>query len=163
MTKRTTPYRPSTPAGLLRRILALSYDGVIVFALLLLAGLVALPFSGAEMRAGRNPLFTLYLLAVWFAYFGWSWRRLGMTLGMRAWRIRLVTPDGVTPGWGRCLLRFTTALLSGAALGAGYLWSLFERQGRSWHDLASDTHLIVIPKVSGRTPQIQGRGNGKNN
>jgi uncharacterized RDD family membrane protein YckC len=127
----------------------MAYDGIIVLALLLLAGLLALPFAGQDTRALADPLFTLYLLAVWFAYFAWCWRRAGMTLGMRAWRLRLNATNGRRPSWRQCLVRFAVALVSAGMLGAGFAWALFDRQRRCWHDLASGTVLVVAPRRSG--------------
>lgn len=134
-----------------RRLLAMSYDAVIVIALLMIAGLIALPFSGTDVRAGRDPLYSLYLLGVWFAYFGGCWRLSGATLGMRAWRVRLVSGAGAVPGWGRCALRWGVAFVSGLAVGLGFAWALFDQRRRCWHDLASDTSLVVVPKDSDRT------------
>jgi uncharacterized RDD family membrane protein YckC len=137
------------PCGLTRRLLAAAYDGVIVLALLLLAGLVTLPLGSGSHQALKDPVFTLYLLSVWFLYLGWCWRRAGMTLGMRAWGVRLVTANGQPPGWGACLLRLAVALLGAAALGLGFLWSVPDPLKRGWHDRASGTRLVVLGHRSG--------------
>ena len=93
-----------------------------------------------EPVAGRDPLYTIYLAAAWFGYLGWCWRR-GMTLGMRAWGVRLVSEPGGRPTWGRCLVRFAVSLLSAASAGAGFWWALFDPGRRTWHDRASATAL----------------------
>jgi len=31
-------------------------------------------------------------------------------------------------------------------VGLGFIWSLFDKQKRSWHDIYSDTQLVRIPK-----------------
>lgn len=136
--------------GLPRRLLAMCYDALIVIALLMFAGFVALPFTGPETRAGQNVLFTLYLLVVWYLYFAWCWGRHGATLGMRAWRVRLTKENGGTPGQTSCLLRFGMAFISGLALGMGFLWALFNPSRHCWHDLASRTQLIVHRQPSDR-------------
>lgn len=117
------------------------YDAVAVVALLMLATAVAMLAGCREMSALRDPLYTLYLGVVWFLYFGLSWHGGGLTLGMRAWRIRIATEAGDLPGWGRCLVRFLAAFLSTAAAGAGFLWSLIDAHKRTWHDLLSGTRL----------------------
>jgi uncharacterized RDD family membrane protein YckC len=119
----------------------MAYDTVVVTALLMAATALAMLAGFREVSAARDPLFLLYLLAVWFAYLGWCWHRGGMTLGMRAWRVYLENAEGGRPGWGRCLARFLLSLLSAAPAGAGFLWSLFEREKRCWHDLLSGTRL----------------------
>ena len=137
--------------GLFRRLLAMTYDALIVIALLMIAALVALPFSGPDVRAGRDLVYTLYLLIAWFAYFGWCWRTTRATLGMRAWRVRLVTQDGAKPGWGSCALRFVIAMVSGLAGGVGFAWALFDKRRRCWHDLATGSWLVVEPRRSNRS------------
>ena len=130
------------PCGLGRRLLAIAYDALVVLGLLLLAALIALPLDVLGHQAFRDPLFTFYLAAVWFLYEAWCWRRAGMTLGMRAWRIRLVCDDGEPISWVNCLLRFLLGIVSFAALGAGFFWSLTDRHNRAWHDLAAGTRLV---------------------
>jgi uncharacterized RDD family membrane protein YckC len=31
-------------------------------------------------------------------------------------------------------------------VGLGFIWSLFDKQKRSWHDIYSDTQLVQVPK-----------------
>lgn len=129
------------PCELWRRLLAMSYDAVIVIALLMLATALAMLAGFREMTALRDPGFTLYLAGVCLLYFSLSWHRGGMTLGMRAWRIRIAARDGGLPGWSRCLARFLAAMLSAAPAGAGFFWSLFDARKRAWHDRLSGTFL----------------------
>jgi uncharacterized RDD family membrane protein YckC len=118
------------------------YDTAAVIALLMAATALAMLAGFRELSVLGDPLYALYLLAVWFGYLGWCWRRGGMTLGMRAWRVRIEREDGTRPGWGLCLARFLLSLLSAAAAGAGFLWSLFDRQKRCWHDSLTGTRLL---------------------
>lgn len=131
-----------TPCTLLRRLLIMLYDALAIIALLILATSAAMLAGFENLSAGRDPLFTLYLLAVWFTYLGWCWRHGGMTVGMRAWRVVIINDNGRPPGWGRCLLRFAVSWLSAAAAGLGFLWALFEPGRRTWHDMASATRLL---------------------
>lgn len=130
------------PCGLGRRVLAMIYDALVVVALLLLATALALLAGSGKVTAGRDPLFSLYLSTVWFLYFAWCWRRGGMTVGMRAWRIVLSSEDGSHVGWGQCAIRFLVAILSAACLLLGFLWALFDSSKRTWHDRASRTVLL---------------------
>lgn len=119
----------------------MAYDAVAVLALMMLATAALLPAGVEDVQAGRDPLYTLYLCGVWFLYLGWCWRYGGMTIGMRAWRVRIDCEDGGRPGWGRCLARFGLALVSAAAAGAGFLWALADPRRRTWHDRATRTRL----------------------
>jgi uncharacterized RDD family membrane protein YckC len=122
------------------------YDGLIVLALLIAAAAVALPLSGAQVRAGINIPYTAYLLLVWLAYLWWCWTRAGQTLGMRAWKIRIETIGGQLPGTRESLLRFGMAWVSAACLGLGYLSSLWHPDKACWHDRVSGTRLIRYRK-----------------
>jgi len=129
------------PCSLWRRLLAMLYDSIAVVALLMAATALAMAIGFRELNVLRDPAYALLLLTVWFGYLGWCWHRGGMTLGMRAWRVRIQDRNGGLPGWGRCLARFLLSLLSAAVVGAGFLWSLFDAERRCWHDRLSGTRL----------------------
>ena len=75
-----------------------------------------------------------------------SWRRGGQTLGMRPWRLRVVAADGSAPTARVLWLRYAIATLSTAACGLGLLWSLVDRERRTWHDLATRTLFVRVEK-----------------
>jgi uncharacterized RDD family membrane protein YckC len=131
---------PATP-GLLRRLAACFYDCLVLAAVLMMAGALWVAVSRVAAAPG-DWLFRGYLLAVAAVFFGAFWTR-GETLGMRAWKLRLVAADGQPPGWGRALLRFATAFISWAALGLGFLWVLVDRERLAWHDRLSGTRLVM--------------------
>ena len=136
-----TGSRGGRPPGLGRRLAACLYDGLVLVAVLMVAGAAWVALSGAAAPPG-NWVFRAYLLAVSALFLGTFWRR-GETLGMRAWKLRLEGTDGRPPGWGRVLLRFATALVSWAAFGLGFLWVLVDRENLAWHDRLSGTRLVV--------------------
>lgn len=126
------------------------YDAIAVITLMMAVTAVALFTPLANQTALKDPLPTLLLMTIWFLYLAWCWRRGGLTLGMRAWRVRLVFDGGTVPGWGRCLVRFAVSLVSAAAVGAGFFWSLFDKRRRTWHDLASGSVLLRTSTGSDR-------------
>ena len=130
--------------GLLRRLAALVYDALLLFAVLFAATVPVLLFTGRAVGPG-DPAFTAYLLAVSYAWFGWCWTRSGQTLGMRAWRMRVRTREGARLGWRRSLVRFAAALVSIGTAGAGLLWVAFDRDRMSLHDRLSGTVLEMDP------------------
>lgn len=131
----------AAPCGLMRRIGAMTYDGLVLVALWMLAAAVVVVLAGGSIDSG-NPWFRLYLLGVAFAYLHLCWSRLGQTLGMRTWRIRL-EPDRRPLSLARSALRFAAGLASLATLGLGFAWALFRADRRAWPDLASGTRLRV--------------------
>lgn len=132
----------TAPAGLLRRLAALFYDSLLLFAVLFFATAILLPFTGGEAIRPHHPLYTAYLLGVIYAYFGWFWTHGGQTLGMRAWRLRLLAEDGGLATWGDALARCLGAVLAWLPLGAGYVWIVFDRDHLAWHDRLSGTRIV---------------------
>lgn len=132
-----------------RRLTAMVYDGVIMLGLLIIASAMALPFGELQKVAFQDFWFTLWLATVCFAYLGACWRYARMTLGMRAWHVRIISSDNRPLSWPRCLLRFLVGIVSVAALGLGIFWALIDRKNRGWHDLAAKT-LLVRPSGAER-------------
>ncbi len=135
----------------LPRILgAIFYDTLIVFSLVFVAAQwFPLVPEHLQTQPSMQLLKQLYVLTICFAYFAYSWRRGGQTIGMKAWRLKLMQSDVSTHdiSWKQCLIRYLVAIISWLALGGlGFLWILFNKQHRSWHDLASKTHLVTLAK-----------------
>lgn len=133
--------RTEIPCGLPRRLLIMLYDGVIIIALLMLATALAILAGTGNHTAFKDPLYTTYLFLVWFTYLAWCWHK-GMTLGMRAWRVRITDHAGRRPGWKWCTVRFLVSILSAGLAGLGFLWSLIDSNKQTWHDKASRTQLL---------------------
>jgi uncharacterized RDD family membrane protein YckC len=134
------------PCSLLRRLGAIVYDALLLLALLFIATIPVLIINHGHPVAAADPLYQGYLLLVSFLFFGWFWTHGGQTLGMRAWRVRVQNKDGKSITWLQALLRFLAALVSWAALGLGFLWSLLDRDRQTWHDRFSESVLVVLPK-----------------
>lgn len=135
------------PPGFPRRLGAMLYD-----SLLLLALLMILSYPYAWLTGGAKPslivktLYQLYLLAICCFYYGGFWVRGGQTLGMRTWRLKLVTKDGGPITWTIAFKRFTYAWISLLCLGLGFLWIMHDRDKFAWHDRLSGTRLVRLPK-----------------
>lgn len=130
------------PCPLPRRLAAIVYDGLLLIGLwMIAAAAVVIPLNDSVDPA--SGWFQLYLLVVSWLYFAVSWRG-GHTLGMKAWRIRLVAADQPV-GWLATLMRFTVAIASWLVFMLGFLWSLGHPRRATWHDLASGTALVVEP------------------
>ncbi len=138
------------PAGLLRRMGAILYDSLLVFALWFLA---TVPFiairGGASIDAGSGALHIVYrltLVLVAYGFFVGFWTTRGRTLGMQSWGLQLEGADGRVPGIGSATVRFLAALLSWAPLGLGFLWQLWDRDRLTWHDRLSHSRLVHYPR-----------------
>ena len=125
-----------TTPGLPRRLAALAYEAVLLFAVgFFAAWLFFFASGGRDATAGvlRYAL-QVFILAVFAAYFLWCWLRSGQTLAMKAWGIRLVD---VTPR--KALVRFA---LAAALLPVSILWALLDRDRQFLHDRLAGTRLV---------------------
>lgn len=79
------------------------------------------------------------------AYTAWfEARRDGQTIGKKVMGIRVV--DSITRGPlepRQAVVRAVARYISGAAALVGFLWALFDRETRAWHDFAAQT--LVVP------------------
>lgn len=132
-------------AGFLRRIAAILYDSLLLIAVLFAATAVILPLNNGEAFASNNLFYLTYLFIVSFLYFGWFWTHGGQTLGMAAWKLKVLTQQHQPISWKFALVRFLTAILSWALFGLGFLWILFDRNKQSWHDRISQTAIFFDP------------------
>lgn len=133
------------PASLIKQLAAMLYDSLLIFGVLFFASALALLLNQGE-AIESNPWFSLYLLLTLFTFYAWFWNKSGQTLGMRVWKIRIVSESGCNPGWTTCYLRLISALLSLLCLGLGYWWRLFKPY--TWHDRLSKTRIIDVSSVS---------------
>jgi len=141
----------SAPAGLLRRLGAMLYDGLLLLALLMVATALFLPLTGGEaLNAQAHPVLELVyqaaLVLLILGFFGLFWTRRGQTLGMASWRLRVEREDGRLLTWGDTTRRLAWALLSLLPLGLGFVWILFDPGRRAWHDRLSRTRVVLLPK-----------------
>ncbi|MGH8124026.1 MAG: RDD family protein [Rudaea sp.] len=142
----------ATPAHLGLRLIAAVYDLLPLLALWFVAAVIALLVTGGALDVRRfadKMLIQGCVLALTALYFIASWLRGGQTVGMRAWRLRVVAADGAPVGARRALLRFATALVALAAGGLGFLWCLIDSERRGWHDIAAGTLLVRMDKEQG--------------
>jgi uncharacterized RDD family membrane protein YckC len=144
---------PVSRPALWRRLAAACYDSLIVLALWFLGTALILPLTHGEAVASSNlpavMTYRLYLLGIGFLFFAGFWTRSGQTLGMLAWKIRVVqSGNGACISWKQALLRYLAALLSWFALGLGFIWSLFNSEHMTWHDRLSGTELRMAPSFA---------------
>jgi len=168
------PGNLQTPA-LKRRLACFVYEGVLLFGVVTVAGLVyTLATQQRHALVGLHGMqaFQFVVLGV---YFVWFWSRSGQTLAMQTWHIRLLTRDGQPVSRGRALCRyllswlwflpalatvhfsglkgtapFLTAVVTGVLAYAAL--SRLHPQRQYWHDAVCGTQLVTwLPR-----PRSQG-------
>lgn len=143
------------PALVGRRLLALFYDLWPALAIWMAAsamfttGYYLAGHAARENIAPFSPLQLLLWLVCWLltgAYAIASWRHGGQTLGMRPWRLKVVAADGGRPHLRALAIRYAAGTLSLLAAGLGFWWAWFDRDRLTWHDRASGTRMVRVPK-----------------
>ncbi len=135
--------RSVNPASLFRRLAAAVYDVFLIFALLLLATGIALLINQGDSFGQNHYLFTFYLVCVVGFFYCWFWTHGGQTLGMQAWKIKVVTNHLQALTWSMAIKRFIFSVPSVCLLGLGYLTTFFNKNKLSLHDFASQTRVIL--------------------
>jgi uncharacterized RDD family membrane protein YckC len=159
--------------GLRRRLACLLYEGLLLFGIGLVSGLLstlALTFSGATSHGSRELILQGIGIAVYGAYFVWFWSQRGQTLPMQTWHIKLVTVEGRPLSPVHALVRYvacaiwvapamllatlmhwppvTTLVAVGLGVVAYALLALLQPQRQFWHDIVCRTRLISTRPTS---------------
>jgi uncharacterized RDD family membrane protein YckC len=138
-----------TPAGFGRRLAALLYDSLLLAALLMIFtggalffthGVAVVPdTAGAWVYVYRAGL--VLLIA---GYYLINWLRSGQTLGMRAWRLRVVSDSGEPPALRAAALRVLFGALAWAPAALGVLWLYLDPDHLALHDRLSKTRVVHL-------------------
>ncbi len=104
------PESSDTPT-IKRRLTVMIYEGVLLFGVVAIAGLLFAPIFQQ-----RHALYLRHALQYWLflvigAYFIWFWIHSGQTLPMKTWRMRLVMLDGSQLSFKHALARYFLAWL----------------------------------------------------
>ena len=136
------------------------YDTLVVVAILMFAGgigvgvIASLSYLNIIDTSGYQDIadyivfspigifYQLYLLAIYIGFYLYFWCKGGQTLGMRAWRLKVVAHDGSTITVMQGLIR-----LASAAFGLGNLLVPFDGKNDAFQDFISGTQMIVMPTV----------------
>jgi uncharacterized RDD family membrane protein YckC len=144
--KKTEESIQVTNAGPLVRLAALTYDALLVLGIWFVLGIIFVAINDGEHVATHNPFLPSAMFIVLFWFNTHFWRRGGQTLGMRAWRLRLLNDDPGQLSLMQCLVRFLVSLISFLLCGLGYFWIWFDKDRLTWHDRYSNTRVIRVPK-----------------
>ncbi len=135
---------------LAKRLAAAVYDWLLVLGIVMVISVPLVAMLGDAIEPG-NLLYQAALICIAGAFFSWFWSHGGQTLGMRAWRLSVVSADGGEVSLRQALLRYCCAWISLLPAGLGFWWALLDRQNRCWHDLWTGTRLVQLPKKQSMT------------
>ncbi len=127
------------PASIFKRMAAFFYDCLLLIAVFFVVTAVAVRVNGGE--AIESPLYLVALIPVAWIFFSWFWVNGGQTLGMRAWKIKLVNESGAAIGMRESVIRFAAGLLF---LPIVLIPAVFDANKRGLHDRLAGTKILRI-------------------
>ena len=123
---------------------ALCYDALLLLALLAVLTALLIGLRGGAAIPPQTWWFQGLVIGICTLFYSWFWTHGGQTLGMRAWRIRVVRDDGAPLVWRDALLRFGAAWLALLPAGWGFWSCFFDAERRCWHDRVTHTRVLEI-------------------
>jgi uncharacterized RDD family membrane protein YckC len=118
---------------------AFIYDVFPIAGILLVTSMVVLlAREGTEVER-YSIWFSVLLISEVSFYYIYSWKIGGQTLGMRAWKIKII-PNNTHQTqitWAQSIARFLIGTLSTLLIGLGLFWKTFSTKKKSWMDSIS--------------------------
>ena len=158
---------PAPTPSILRRLACWCYEGILLFGVVFIADYLFSTLSQTRHALENRHPQQAFLFLVLGIYFVGFWTRVGQTLPMRTWHIRLVDGAGRRPGVARASVRYllcwlwflpalgavrlfeisgggriSLALLTGMMLYA--LLAFFSRDRQFLHDRLCGTRLVDV-------------------
>ncbi len=147
-------------ASLVKRLLAIFYDLLIIFFITFLLTIVfqqlviqlelitlekvQITQEGETVNVipASSPV-SFLLKSIWFFislfYFGHYWTKHGQTLGMRVWKIKVVSNQDTLISWYQAIKRYLFALL-----GLGLFWIIVDKENLALQDRLSQSKLLSL-------------------
>lgn len=137
-------------AGVLRRLAAALYDGLLLAGVMIVITALLLGLTGGRAITPADfgawaYAYRAVLVVLVIAFYGLFWTRRGQTLGMAAWRLRVQRQTGEPLTWSDTAKRLAAACISWLPLALGYFWLLIDRDRLAWHDRWTGTRVVVLP------------------
>jgi uncharacterized RDD family membrane protein YckC len=148
----SAPARGAAPAGVPRRAAGFFVDMLVLLGLAVVLSTFVVLFAGvdtsapqAEVQREVEDLYPLlYILeGILQFFYNLLWNTIGWSPGKRMLGMRTVDREGNRPGFRRGLARTFGSILSGSFFGLGYVWAVWDREHRTWHDRIAKTYVVI--------------------
>jgi uncharacterized RDD family membrane protein YckC len=121
------------------------YDIFPLLGLFIITSLIVAIIRKGNIVAQHTLWFDVLIFSEMTLYYVYSWKIGGQTLGMRAWKIKIVPSDEqANLTWLQALIRFIVGIVSTLLLGLGLFWKLASKNNQSWMDFASRSKTINV-------------------
>lgn len=128
--------------GFIRRFLCGIYDSFLSLGVLILPGTI---WAIINYFIPINPIFgiMIVIISTW-SFFAYFWTRGGQTLGMAAWKIKLISMNKESISLKQTLIRFLLSVFICCLVGLPLLLIYFHPQRLAINDILSKTKLIKV-------------------
>ena len=126
-----------------RRSASILYDSLLVLAILIIMSIPFFSFN-LEENFSLKIIVQIYYYLITQYFFVWFWVNNEGTLGMKTWKIKIVSEDGNKISYKEAIIRFNTAILSFIFFGLGFLISFLRKDKKCLHDFISKTVLVKL-------------------
>ena len=124
-----------------RRFGAILYDSFLVLAILIIMSIPLYSFDLQENESLKIIIQIYYYLITQY-FFVWFWVNNQGTLGMKTWKIKIISDSKKPLSYKKAVIRFNVAILSFLFFGLGFLISMFRKDRKCLHDFISRTILV---------------------
>ena len=126
-----------------RRSASILYDSLLVLAVLIIMSLPFFSFN-LEENLSLKIIVQIYYYLITQYFFVWFWVNNEGTLGMKTWKIKIVSEDGNKISYIEAIIRFNAAIFSFIFFGLGFLMCFLRKDKKCLHDFISKTVLIKL-------------------
>ena len=133
-----------TPAGFLRRLLALFYDGILIIGIYMSFIILITYLNGKALESDLEKIFLqLSFVIITLGFFCYFWKvNSGQTLGMQVWKIRLISEDGANIKIKTMILRSFYSIFFTILLFSNFVYMFFNKEKKTLGDKLSKTEII---------------------
>ncbi|ODS23927.1 hypothetical protein AB835_06300 [Candidatus Endobugula sertula] len=136
-----------SPSPVWRRFAAIIYDTLLITAISMGYGSLCLAinilFFNNQATLENNLFFQIGWLLVIMSFFCFFWIKAGQTLGMRAWRLKIIDQQTQQfPSLAQCLGRCCFSVI-GLVL---FFTALFHKKRQCLHDIMTHSMVVLVPK-----------------
>ena len=127
-----------------KHLAAFLYDLFPILGIFLITSLIVMLIKKGTIVDRHTLWFDTLILIEFVLYYTYSWKVGGQTLGMRAWKIKIV-PKNVNQtnlSWSQSFARLIAGILSTILFGSGLFWKLVSKNKLSWMDVLSQSKTI---------------------
>jgi uncharacterized RDD family membrane protein YckC len=130
-----------------RLFAAIIYDSFVLFSFWILLTAFALILNQGNSLLLYRFYFLSYLFIATGILLSYFWCKKGQTLGMAAWRIKLVQENGSPLSCSQAIIRYLVGSLSFFLGGIGFVWCLFNKNHQPLHDVVAKTNVVMLKKA----------------